>query len=118
MICRSLNEVAAHKSIVLITNCSKYRRRMHQSILKKYRCKAEIWAVGKKPNYRWIRSQIDDRGWELNECAMFGDRPTMDLWFARRAGFSKVIWVTGFANSRKIDSLVDYIRLFERKLMK
>jgi ribonucleotide monophosphatase NagD (HAD superfamily) len=96
-ICHSLDLLAENgKSVHLLTNCSHHRAEDHQRRLEEFSCKAELWTHGMKPNYHWLRREIEQRDMLLSDCCFFGDRPTMDLWMAFKAGFGYRVWVTGW----------------------
>jgi predicted HAD superfamily phosphohydrolase YqeG len=113
-ICEWLNELSrGGKSVVLLTNCSEGRSREHQGRLEQYSCDAELWPVGAKPDHVWLRHRILERGWRVEDCAMFGDRPTMDLWMASKAGFAERIWVRAWGLRRKYHSPLSWIQGLE-----
>lgn len=111
--CKWLNQVSETHSTILLTNCSQKRADQHMRNLKKFQCQAELWDVGKKPNYVWLKSMIEQRGWAVNECAMFGDRPTMDLWCAYQAGFAGRFWVRSWGRKNISNAITEKIKRWE-----
>lgn len=88
-------------NVVLLTNCSAARAEQHARRLERWPCGAELWPVGGKPDWRWVEQQLTARAWSVEACAMFGDRPTMDLWMAYRLNFSERIWVRAWGVERR-----------------
>jgi len=115
--CETLNNYAKSHFVVLLTNCSQKRAQEHGANLMRYQCNAELWPVGRKPNYKWLLTRVLERGWEPRQCAMYGDRPTMDLWCAYRAGFGARFWVQAWARKNKSKSMMDAIKRWEWRQM-
>lgn len=116
--CELLNRYAKSHSVVLLTNCSGARADQHKENLVRFKCQAELWDVGRKPNYLWLKSMVESRGWSVDNCAMFGDRPTMDLWCAYKAGFSGRYWVRSWVKHNTSNSITDKIKRWEWRQMK
>jgi predicted HAD superfamily phosphohydrolase YqeG len=118
-ICCWLNDqMAQGKTVVLLTNCSESRAEEHRQRLLEHDCQAELWPVGAKPDVVWLKKSIDLNGWLVSDCAMYGDRPTMDMWLAMRAGFSERIWVKGWGKNRRYRHPLSWIQGLEWYLLK
>jgi predicted HAD superfamily phosphohydrolase YqeG len=115
--CELLNQYAKQYSVVLLTNCSQRRAEQHKENLSRFNCEAELWDVGKKPNHRWLRNRLSQKGWLPRNCAMFGDRPTMDLWCAYKAGFGGRFWVHSWAKKNPSNSMTERIKRWEWRQM-
>ena len=116
--CKLLNRYAEQYSVVLLTNCSERRAEQHRENIKRYQCQAELWEVGNKPNYPWLKKMILKRGWSEKKCAMFGDRPTMDIWCAYKAGFGGRFWVKSWVRNNTSNSITKRIKRWEWKQMR
>ena len=108
-----LQRVPQGSPVVLLTNCSKGRADRHRLQLQAFAGKIELWPVGMKPDYTWLRQALLLRGWEPADCAMFGDRPTMDLYMAYRAGFGCRVWVQAWGVGRPWRSPLQWIQNLE-----
>jgi FMN phosphatase YigB (HAD superfamily) len=95
-----LNEwVERGHRVILLTNCSEARAREHRSRREEWRGRFEIWPVGMKPNVRWMKAKMEAEAILPEECSMFGDRPTMDMWMAWQLGFARRVWVQAWGRS-------------------
>jgi len=115
-ICKLLNKFAQKGDVVLLTNCSKKRKENHLSNLQKFQCSAQLWEVGKKPNYNWLNSKLIEKGWISNDCAFFGDRLSMDIWMAYKANIKERILVEGYTKQSTF-GLIHLIRKIEAWLI-
>ena len=86
--------------VILLTNCSARRAREHQQCIQGSHLDVELWPVGIKPDYYWLLQALSLRGWNPRECALYGDRPTMDLYLAYQAGFASRVWVKFWGQQR------------------
>jgi predicted HAD superfamily phosphohydrolase YqeG len=116
-ICDELNQYATLGDIVFVTNCSNKRKKQHIQNIQKYKCNAQLWDVGKKPNYRWLIHNINHRGWKTSDCAFFGDRISMDIWMAFKANIKERVYVQGYNNPNK-KGIIPIVKKFERWLCK
>ena len=115
-VCDLLNQIAQQGDVVLLTNCSQKRKKAHQLNLQKFQCSAQLWDVGKKPNFKWFKSKLIEKKWQDIDCAFFGDRPSMDLWMAYKANVKKIILVEGFTKKSRF-GLIHLIRKIESWLI-
>lgn len=96
-ICKELNQlISAGKTVHLITNCSQGRAEEHRSKLREHDCHAEFWQHGLKPDFQWLLGELTTKSMSPSECSFYGDRPTMDLWMAWKAGFGHRVWIRGW----------------------
>jgi hypothetical protein len=101
-ICINLNTLVNQgKSVYLLTNCSLSRANEHKDRLKRYQCKATLWPHGQKPDHVWLKQELSSKGLKAEDCSFYGDRPTMDLWMAWKAGFGHRIWIKGWRSLSK-----------------
>jgi ribonucleotide monophosphatase NagD (HAD superfamily) len=100
------------KTVALLTNCSAARAQAHLSQLG-HDSKIELWPVGRKPDYIWLTEAIAQRGWDPKDCAMFGDRPTMDLYVAYKASFGSRVWVKAWGINRPWRNPLQWIQNIE-----
>jgi predicted HAD superfamily phosphohydrolase YqeG len=112
------DHVTRGKTVVLLTNCSEKRAQEHRERLLQYGCRAELWPVGGKPDVTWLLSCIHERSWSPSDCAMVGDRPTMDMWLAMKAGFSERIWVKSWGARRCYQHPLTWIQGLEWRLLR
>lgn len=106
------------KEIHLVTNCSQGRAEQHRQRLRDFNCKANLWPHGLKPDYKWLCRELGTRGISPKECSFYGDRPTMDLWMAWKAGFAHRIWVKGWRqHSNRGSGLLRWSQDLEWKLL-
>lgn len=117
-VCDLLDKYSETHDVVLVTNCSSKRAQQHADNLNKFNCKAELWPVGKKPHYPWLKAEVENRGWSLDKSAMFGDRPTMDIWCAYKAGFAGRFWVKSWMQKSSPSGLTWYIKKWEWQQIK
>ena len=118
-ICRWLDShVDRGKTVVLLTNCSERRALQHQENLNIYACRATLWPVGGKPDVKWLLASVSLKHWVPSDCAMIGDRPTMDMWMAKGAGFSERVWVKGWGAHRSSIAPLAWIQNIEWALLR
>lgn len=111
-----LNQFSDSHQVVLLTNCGKKREKEHQANIQKYNCKAELWEVGKKPNYRWFFNKLNHYGWPTDKCAFFGDRISMDLWMAYKCNFKHRVHVTTFQKEYN-HVLISPVKIIEKWIL-
>lgn len=107
-----LNGLMEGHRVILLTNCSEARADKHREAIQG-REGIELWPVGKKPDYKWLVGEMKKKGLKPEESAMYGDRPTTDLWMAWKAGFRRRCWVKAYGCSSPRSPALAWIQKFE-----